>query len=126
MNMFDRLWKTSDNNEMGENNMSEFKIVENIAIINIEPEHTVIIPEKTTYGSVTDQCKSFTGFSQVCLIQGQDKTIRSILNKQGFGCTLSLYKEVYHSSWSSSNENVWEVTTKQIGFPVGHGPCRPL
>ena len=125
MNMFDRLWKTSDNNEIGENNMSEFKIVENVAA-RFVPQHTVVVPDETFYGSVTDQCKSLTGYNQVCLIQGQDKTIRSILNKQGFGCTLSLYKEVFHSSWSSSKYNVWEVTTKQIGFPVGHGPCRPL
>lgn len=125
MNVFDKLWKTSDNNEMGDN-MSEFEIVENIAIISIEPEHTIVVPEKTTYGSVTNQCKSFTGYNQVCYIQGQAKTIRSILNKQGFGCTLSLHKEVNYWPWRDSSDNVWEVTTKRIGFPVGHGPCTPL
>lgn len=143
MNVFDKLWKkpvtelpvdqetifdefmknNSGINVFGEQRYkwsvsNDIVKLENVAS-EIRPAY--VVPEELVFGSVTDQCDSFTGYNQSCIIKGNNKTIRSIINKKGYGCSLKLFKDNY---WEE--DYWWEVTTKQIGLPVGHGPCRPL
>lgn len=143
MNVFDKLWKKPVIELPVEQETRVDKFLKNNSGINVFGEQrerwyvsnnivklennaaeirpAYVVPEQMVFGSVTDQCESFTGYNQACIIKGSNQTIRSTINKKGYGCSLKLFKGDY---WEQ--DCWWEVTTKQIGLPVGHGPCTPL